>query len=72
MPNVLSVLSVAQYTYEEDLVGVHERPGIGKWEVGMEWGTVMVFVCENDCDAPMQTEEVQYFEEICMIQYETV
>lgn len=94
MPNVLSVLPTTDYAIAEsdrerermakengaDVAEgkEKERDGIERWNVGMEWGTVLIFVCERDCDggtggaavALNEMEPVRYFEELVLIQFE--
>ncbi|RUS35486.1 programmed cell death protein 2 [Jimgerdemannia flammicorona] len=93
MPNILSVLPTTDYAIaEEDRDRERikkkngeangeekERRDIERWNVGMEWGTVLVFVCERDCDGTTGqagrvleegAETVKYFEEFVLIQFE--
>lgn len=64
MPTVLSVLNVEAYAHVEK-----EAESPAQWNVGMEFGTVLIFVCERDCH-PAPTEQVSYSEECCIVQYE--
>ena len=68
MPSILSALSTSSYT-DENTVNFGENNAI--FNLGMEWGTVMVFTCKNDCEKiGVGPDEVSYYEEIVMVQYE--
>ncbi|KAI8340969.1 programmed cell death protein 2 [Choanephora cucurbitarum] len=75
MPNVLSILPTAEYATQEQPVTVSETKAkdtkslLDSWNVGMEFGTIMVFVCEKDCH-PGSIEDVTYMEETAIVQYE--
>lgn len=75
MPNVLSVLPAAEYASQEQPASTQEtKPKDSKslldsWNVGMEFGTIMVFVCQKDCH-PGSIEDVGYMEETAIVQYE--
>ncbi|KAG2196925.1 hypothetical protein INT47_005149 [Mucor saturninus] len=77
MPNVLSILPTTDYaTKEQDSVGkgkvknIDTKTVLESWNVGMEFGTILVFVCQKDCH-PGQLEDVRYIEEAIVVQYET-
>ncbi|CAG8534695.1 3671_t:CDS:2, partial [Dentiscutata erythropus] len=45
--------------------------GIAQFDVGMEWGTVMIFTCQKDCEIyNVSKDEVSYYEELVLVQYE--
>jgi len=71
MPNTLSLLSVTQHAMEEEQTT--DKTGMDQWNVGMEFGTVMVFVCEKDCNGSAANDledKVTYFEEHVVAQFE--
>lgn len=78
MPNILSILPTTEYaTKEQKTVVVENSSGkrdtkavLDSWNVGMEFGTILVFVCQKDCH-PGQLEENTYVEETIVVQYET-
>ncbi|KAI9314220.1 programmed cell death protein 2 [Dichotomocladium elegans] len=67
MPNILSVLPVSDYASTGSTDGQNKR--INSWDVGMEFGTVLVFVCEKDCH-PDSMELPSHVEEYAIVQYE--
>ncbi|KAI8352095.1 programmed cell death protein 2 [Blakeslea trispora] len=71
MPNVLSILPTAEYaTREQPANEVKDTKSLlDSWNVGMEFGTIMVFVCKKDCH-PGSIEDVTYMEEAVIVQYE--
>lgn len=74
MPNVLSILPITEHAT------AHEQPQQNKsmdpkalldsWSVGMEFGSVLVFVCQKDCHLG-SIDDVAYMEETVLVQYET-
>ncbi|KAG0278080.1 hypothetical protein BGZ95_004785 [Linnemannia exigua] len=88
MPNLLSLLDVTskKYLSEEETKALKERKGAQVFDIGMEWGTILVYSCVDDCFgkntvmkkmAEEGTEEVntrapavKYFEEVALIQFE--
>ncbi|ORZ29044.1 programmed cell death protein 2 [Lobosporangium transversale] len=88
MPNLLSLLDVTskKYLSEEEKKSLKERKGAQVFDIGMEWGTVLVYSCVEDCfgkkatAAAMQGEDddnsnnnsqkVKYFEEVALVQFE--
>ncbi|KAI8977137.1 programmed cell death protein 2 [Mycotypha africana] len=77
MPNILSVLPITEYASKEQSVNQEEQKQqqqtkktlLDSWNVGMEFGTVLVFVCQKDCH-PGHMEDVAYMEEELIVQYE--
>ncbi|KAI8394192.1 programmed cell death protein 2 [Radiomyces spectabilis] len=72
MPNVLSLLPTAEYAARntnEPTPAQNKKALLDSWNVGMEFGTVLVFVCERDCH-PGDIEQVSYVEEAAFVQYE--
>jgi hypothetical protein len=68
MPSMLSILSTSSYI-DKDNFGKKDNKSI--FDLGMEWGTIMVFTCKNDCEKiGVGSDEVSYYEEIVMVQYE--
>lgn len=85
MPNLLSLLDVTskKYLSEEEKTSLKDRKGAQLFDIGMEWGTVLVYSCVNDCFSqktakPDQNQNgssgtsqtVSYFEEVALIQFE--
>ncbi|KAG0364350.1 hypothetical protein BGZ54_007612, partial [Gamsiella multidivaricata] len=82
MPNLLSLLDVGatKYLAEDEKKAAKERKGAQAFEIGMEWGTVMVYSCVEDCfgkavGKEMEAEggvgqKVRYFEEVALVQFE--
>jgi pre-rRNA-processing protein TSR4 len=70
MPSMLSILSTSSYIdKDEESFGKKDDNSI--FDLGMEWGTIMVFTCKNDCEKiGVGFDEVSYYEEIVMVQYE--
>jgi pre-rRNA-processing protein TSR4 len=71
MPNILSLLCVTEHAMDEEQTA--NKSGMDKWNVGMEFGTVMVFVCEKDCNGSTANDiedKVTYFEEHVVAQFE--
>lgn len=67
MPNVLSLLPVAEYASSNTSSTAGDA--LKAWDVGMEFGTVMVFVCEKDCH-PGDVESPSHVQEHVVVQYE--
>ena len=74
MPNTLCVLRTSNFV---DNPACDVRPeqntrvGIAQFDLGMEWGTIMVFTCPNNCDVSgMANDGVAYYEECVLVQYE--
>ncbi|KAJ1506085.1 programmed cell death protein [Coelomomyces lativittatus] len=62
MPTLLTLLPI-----EEEAL-LHRDPTQSPlWHEGMEFGTVLVFTCENQCES---FNEHPYFEEQCSVQFE--
>ncbi|KAI9480630.1 MAG: programmed cell death protein 2 [Benjaminiella poitrasii] len=74
MPNVLSILPTTEYaTKDQPKVNTKKmdpKTLLDSWNVGMEFGTILVFVCQKDCH-PGSMEDVAYMEEAIIVQYET-
>ncbi|KAF9903262.1 hypothetical protein EC991_004034 [Linnemannia zychae] len=51
MPNLLSLLDVTskKYLSEEETKALKERKGAQVFDIGMEWGTILVYSCVDDC-----------------------
>lgn len=69
MPNVLSVLPVAEYASSNTSSSATGGNELKAWDVGMEFGTVLVFVCEKDCH-PGDVESPSHVREHVVVQYE--
>ncbi|KAF9288538.1 hypothetical protein BGZ68_000091 [Mortierella alpina] len=81
MPNLLSLLDVTskKYLSEDEKKSLRERKGAQVFDIGMEWGTILVYSCIEDCfgkaAARKEGEEnsntgVKYFEEVALVQFE--
>lgn len=79
MPNVLSILPTTEYASRDQSAQKASIDGKAKhidaktvldsWNVGMEFGTILVFVCQKDCHRG-SIEDVSYLEEVAIVQYE--
>jgi hypothetical protein len=75
MPNILSMLPVTEYATknndkQQKPQSMDPKALLDSWSVGMEFGSVLVFVCQKDChQGPI--EDVAYMEETVLVQYET-
>jgi pre-rRNA-processing protein TSR4 len=67
MPNVLSILPTAEYAAQQQ----KQEPArtLESMNVGMEFGTVLVYVCKNDCH-PGDTHDTTFVRESALVQYE--
>lgn len=76
MPNILSILPTTDYASKEPVSSsgkaknIDTKTVLESWNVGMEFGTILVFVCQKDCH-PGKLEDVSYVEEAIVVQYET-
>ncbi|KAK9717259.1 hypothetical protein K7432_006346 [Basidiobolus ranarum] len=83
MPNILSELPTEKLSdnspFNLDLNQEEVRKlgdgVIHKFDLGMEWGTIMVFSCEKDChggvtDLGELSTDLGYYEEVALAQYE--
>ncbi|KAF9437164.1 hypothetical protein BGZ76_001774 [Entomortierella beljakovae] len=81
MPHMLSLLDVTstKYLSEEENKSLKDRKGVQLFDIGMEWGTILVYSCVEDCfGKKAQMEEannndqhkVKYFEEVALVQFE--
>lgn len=77
MPNILSILPTTDYATKEQnnnisgkVKNIDTKTVLDSWNVGMEFGTILVFVCQKDCH-PGNLEDVSYVEEAIVVQYET-
>ncbi|CAG8582230.1 9163_t:CDS:2, partial [Dentiscutata heterogama] len=74
MPNMLCILPTGEYAANssEKKSGIEgSKCGIAQFDVGMEWGTVMIFTCQKDCEMyNVSKDEVSYYEELVLVQYE--
>ncbi|KAI8971344.1 programmed cell death protein 2, partial [Pilobolus umbonatus] len=68
MPNILSLLPTTEYAMA-DQDKIQSNMISNSWNVGMEFGTILIFSCQKDCH-PGSMEEVTYAEESCIVQYE--
>ncbi|CAG8822823.1 24968_t:CDS:2 [Gigaspora margarita] len=74
MPNMLCILPTGEYATNssEKKNGIKDsKCGIAQFDVGMEWGTIMIFTCQKDCETyNVSKDEVSYYEELVLVQYE--
>lgn len=70
MPSMLITLSTSSYI-EENEINSDKKNDNSIFNLGMEWGTIMVFTCKNDCEMnDVGFNEVSYYEEVVLVQYE--
>ncbi|CAG8557497.1 18682_t:CDS:2 [Dentiscutata erythropus] len=71
MPNMLCILPTGEYAANssEKKSGIEgSKCGIAQFDVGIEWGTVMIFKCQEDCEIyNVSKDEVS---ELILVQYE--
>ncbi|KAF9365730.1 hypothetical protein BGX34_008595 [Mortierella sp. NVP85] len=86
MPNLLSLLDVTskKYLSEEEMTSLKDRKGAQMFDIGMEWGTILVYSCVDDCfgktaraltdrdqnSGGATSQKVKYFEEVALVQFE--
>ncbi|KAF9185642.1 hypothetical protein BGZ51_002527 [Haplosporangium sp. Z 767] len=85
MPNLLSLLDVTskRYLSMEEQKSLKDRKGAQVFDIGMEWGTILVYSCAEDCFGKSLTSRrenddesgnadnrVKYFEEVALVQFE--
>ncbi|KAG0250534.1 hypothetical protein BG011_008272 [Mortierella polycephala] len=85
MPNLLSLLDVTskRYLSVEEQKSLKDRKGAQMFDIGMEWGTILVYSCvgdcfeksltsgkENDDESGNANNRVRYFEEVALVQFE--
>jgi pre-rRNA-processing protein TSR4 len=75
MPPILSILPTVDVAAAEGDVtqvksGNNIKDALDSWNVGMEFGTILVFTCQKDCH-PADDENVTFVEEALIVQYET-
>ncbi|KAI9277022.1 programmed cell death protein 2 [Phascolomyces articulosus] len=68
MPNILSLLPTSEYASAE-LSENNKKKDVNSWDIGMEFGTILVFVCEKDCH-PVDIEQPSYVKEHVLVQFE--
>ncbi|CAG8586430.1 4546_t:CDS:2 [Ambispora leptoticha] len=72
MPNILYALSTSHYAKVQG----DDHNNIYQFDLGMEWGTVMIFTCMNDCNNHANdvnennNTKTSYYEEYVFVQYE--
>ncbi|KAI8638001.1 programmed cell death protein 2 [Parasitella parasitica] len=77
MPNILSILPTTEFASKESapkpihaqVKQIDTKTVLDSWNVGMEFGTILVFVCQKDCHQGA-IEDVSYMEETILVQYE--
>lgn len=76
MPNLLSLLAVTSQKYlsAEEKASLKSRKGADQFNIGMEWGTILVYSCVEDCFGRNAEKDdgsrVKYFEEVALVQFE--
>ncbi|KAG0088334.1 hypothetical protein BGZ92_006304 [Podila epicladia] len=76
MPNLLSLLAVTSQKYlsMEEKASMKLRKGADQFNIGMEWGTILVYSCVEDCFGKNADKDdgskVKYFEEVALVQFE--
>ncbi|CAG8495648.1 5661_t:CDS:2 [Acaulospora morrowiae] len=70
MPSLLCVLPIGEYSSDTQSNAASNN-GISQFDVGMEWGTIMIFTCSQDCNLDgVGDDGVSYYEELVLVQYE--
>ncbi|KAL0092223.1 programmed cell death protein 2 [Phycomyces blakesleeanus] len=69
MPTILSLLPTTEYA-ERDQVPDPTAKKVDRWSIGMEFGTLLVYVCSKDCH-PTDVEQPCHIPEVAIVQYET-
>ncbi|GBB95330.1 hypothetical protein RclHR1_02510024 [Rhizophagus clarus] len=70
MPSMLTTLSTSSYI-EENEINSDKKNDNSIFNLGMEWGTILVFTCKNNCEMnECGFNEVSYYEEVVFVQYE--
>ncbi|KAI8100125.1 programmed cell death protein 2 [Halteromyces radiatus] len=67
MPNVLSILPTSEYA--TDTQPSMNTSKLDSLNSGMEFGTVLVYVCKSDCH-PGDTHDTTFVKELALVQYE--
>ncbi|KAF9413038.1 hypothetical protein BGZ94_000864 [Podila epigama] len=82
MPNLLSLLDVTSQKYlsADERASLKSRKGADLFNIGMEWGTILVYSCIDDCFGKatsassngqnQDANQVKYFEEVALVQFE--
>lgn len=76
MPSMLTTLSTSSFIEENEINSDKKNKKNKKndnsiFNLGMEWGTIMVFTCKNDCEMnDVGFNEVSYYEEVVLVQNE--
>lgn len=76
MPNLINILrgveSNSKKLSDEERRAAVQKTLKGGSEKGMEWGTCMIFSCENDCriDAVGKEEKDVWREELVLVQWD--
>ncbi|KAI7897925.1 programmed cell death protein 2 [Cokeromyces recurvatus] len=74
MPNILSILPTTEYAAKEqpttNTKNMDPKTLLDSWNIGMEFGTILVFACQKDCH-PSSIDDIAYMEEAAIVQYET-
>ncbi|CAO3586806.1 unnamed protein product [Absidia cylindrospora] len=74
MPNVLSTLPTSEYATNQQQQSKATSSGtaaskLDSLNIGMEFGTVLIYVCKNDCH-PGDTHDATFVLESAIVQYE--
>ncbi|KAJ3720891.1 programmed cell death protein 2 [Lentinula raphanica] len=77
MPNLINILRNTEDTINKKLTDEERRSAVqkllkGGTEKGMEWGTCMIFSCENDCRIDADGKEIKdvWQEELVLVQWD--
>ncbi|KAJ3731735.1 programmed cell death protein 2 [Lentinula guzmanii] len=77
MPNLINILRDVEGKTTKKLTDEERRAAVqknlkGGFEKGMEWGTCMIFSCENDCRIDLDGKEVKdvWREELVLVQWD--
>ncbi|KAI8055883.1 programmed cell death protein 2, partial [Syncephalis plumigaleata] len=78
MPSLLSALATSTYRHANDQRHNHDPAAMmDSLDMGMEWGTIFVFTCENDCFSAdtladcssIEDGAIRFHEELVLLQH---
>lgn len=74
MPNILSLLPTSEFALknqqqQQQSSSQHGKAKLDAFNVGMEFGTILIYVCKNDCH-PGDVHDTSYVLETAIVQYE--
>lgn len=69
MPTILSILPVSEYAVADQDNLANGNGRLSMFDVGMEFGTILVYVCAKDCHKEA-IDKVTFVEELAIVQHE--